>query len=46
VNNASIAALCGAGRDEINSAVASISAERPLGSALRRFTIDYLAEVH
>lgn len=46
VNNASIAALCEAGRGEIISAVAGIPRERPLASALRRVTIDYLAEVH
>jgi len=46
VNNASIAALCEAGRGEIISAVAGVPRERPLGSALRRVTIEYLAEVH
>ena len=46
VNNASIAALCEAGRGEIISAVAGIPRERALGSALRRVTIEYLAEVH
>lgn len=46
VNNASIAALCEAGRGEIISAVAGIPRGRPLGSALRRVTIEYLAEVH
>jgi acyl-CoA thioester hydrolase len=46
VNNASIAALCEAGRGEIISAVAGTPRERALGSALRRVTIDYLAEVH
>ena len=46
VNNASIAALCEAGRGEIISAVAGTPRERPLGSALRRVTIEYLAEVH
>lgn len=46
VNNASIAALCEAGRGEIISAVAGIPRERPLASALRRVTIEYLAEVH
>ena len=46
VNNASIAALCEAGRGEIISAVAGVPRERPFGSALRRVTIEYLAEVH
>lgn len=46
VNNASIAALCEAGRAEIISAVAGIPRARTLGSALRRVTIEYLAEVH
>lgn len=46
VNNASIAALCEAGRAEIISAVAGIPRARPLGSALRRVTIEYLAELH
>lgn len=46
VNNASIAALCEAGRGEIISAVAGIPRERALGSALRRVIIEYLAEVH
>jgi len=46
VNNASIAALCEAGRSEIISAVAGPPGERALGSALRRVTIDYLAEAH
>jgi acyl-CoA thioester hydrolase len=46
VNNASIAALCEAGRGEIISAVAGVPRERALGSALRRVTIEYLAEVH
>ena len=46
VNNASIAALCEAGRGEIISAVAGTPRERHLGSALRRVTIEYLAEVH
>lgn len=46
VNNASIAALCEAGRGEIISAVAGVPRERSLGSALRRVTIEYLAEVH
>jgi len=46
VNNASIAALCEAGRGEIISAVAGIPRERALGAALRRVTIEYLAELH
>lgn len=46
VNNASIAALCEAGRAEIISAVAGVPRGRPLGSALRRVAIEYLAEVH
>lgn len=46
VNNASIAALCEAGRSEIISAVAGPPGERALGSALRRVTIEYLAEAH
>ncbi|MDB5414481.1 MAG: putative thioesterase [Rubritepida sp.] len=46
VNNASIAALCEAGRGEIISAVAGDVPVRVLAAALRRVTIDYLAEVH
>ena len=46
VNNASIAALCEAGRGEIIAAVAGPPRGRALGSALRRVTIDYLAEAH
>lgn len=46
VNNASIAALCEAGRGEIISAVAGTPRERALASALRRVMIDYLAEAH
>jgi len=46
VNNASIAALCEAGRGEIISAVAGEPRSRPLATALRRVTIDYLAEIH
>lgn len=46
VNNAAIAALCEAGRGEILTAVAGAPAARPLASALRKVTIEYLAEIH
>lgn len=46
VNNASIAALCEAGRGEIISAVTGEPRSRPLAAALRRVVIDYLAEIH
>jgi acyl-CoA thioester hydrolase len=46
VNNAAIAALCEAGRGDILTAVAGPPAARPLASALRKVTIEYLAEIH
>lgn len=46
VNNAAIAALCEAGRGEILTAVAGAPQARPLASALRKVTIEYLAEIH
>ncbi|WP_424810737.1 acyl-CoA thioesterase [Roseococcus sp. YIM B11640] len=46
VNNASIAALFEAGRGEIITQVAGHWRTRPLAAALRRVTIDYLAEAH
>jgi len=46
VNNASIAALCEAGRGDILCAVSGLPNERIMASALRKVTIEYLAEIH
>lgn len=45
VNNASIAALCEAGRGDIICAVSGLPHERGMASALRKVSIEYLAEI-
>ncbi len=46
VNNASIAALCEAGRGDIIFAVCGLPHGRGYSAALRKVTLEYLAEVH
>lgn len=46
VNNASIAALCESGRGDIICAVSGLPTERAMAGALRKVTIEYLAEIH